>query len=83
MNNSHKSWKTNMVGYVGVASVVVIFALVFTEKATMTEATTSLGALAAFLGIMNSFLSKDADVTHSKRSNIVDPDKDEYPDTKF
>lgn len=83
MNNSHKSWKTNLVGYVGVASVLFIFALVFTEKATMTEATGALGALAAFLGIMNSFLSKDASATHSKRSFIVDPDKDEYPDTKF
>lgn len=82
---TNKSWKTNLVGYVGLASVIIAFTLVALGKATLSEIGVTLGSVSALLVTVNGFLSKDSTASHtfsSQRTSTLDPDKDEFPKTK-
>jgi uncharacterized membrane protein len=79
---TNKSPNTNMVAIFGAIIVIVALVLVFLDKATLTEASTFVGGLGMILTIINSYLSKDKNASHTVRQTL-DPDKDDYPKDKF
>lgn len=84
-NTNSKSWRTSAVAMAGLVLSLCILAIVFTGKATLTEATPAFAGLGALLAVINGFLAKDAKATHSRSSatiasNILegnDPKKEE------
>lgn len=80
MKTSSKSWRTSAVAMAGLLLSLCILALVFTGKASLTEATTAFAGLAALLSVINGFLSKDAKATHTASAKFIeglDPKKEE------
>jgi len=62
-----KSWKTTLIGLVGLTVLAGGLVMVYLKAITLTELGQSLGVIAIFLGSINSFFSKDSDVTGGKR----------------
>lgn len=83
LKKTNKSWKTNLLGYVGLIILLGSFTFVAVGKATFGEIAVVLGASAAFLTTIGNFLAKDATASHTYSNRTLDPDKDEYPKEKF
>jgi len=58
-----KNWRTNLIGLIGIIFLVIGMVLVLTKKITFTELVGSLAIVSTFLGALNSFFSKDSNVT--------------------
>lgn len=66
MNLQMKGIKTTIAAFIGLLSGLgLIVALVF-DAISITEFSTAIGALGAFIGIIIGFLAKDQNATHSK-----------------
>jgi hypothetical protein len=69
MKKTNKSWKTTLVGIIGVIFLMLSMTLVFLGKATLTEVTKYAGGIGTCLTILNSFLAKDSTATHTCDKN--------------
>jgi TRAP-type C4-dicarboxylate transport system permease large subunit len=63
MKTKNSSWKTTVASFIGLAIVLIMFALLYLGKITATELFAGLSSVGAFLTIVIGFLSKDKDVT--------------------
>lgn len=62
-----KSWKTSMMGVIGVVTLFICLLLVYFGKCTLTELASFLSPVALFIGSILAFLTKDSDVTGGTR----------------
>ena len=83
-----KNSKTNLVGHVALVVLASSIALVFFEKATLTEVGSTMGVIFGALFALSNYLSKDFDKTHSVTGSISKesiggdlppPDEEEEP----
>ena len=62
-----KSWKTGLLGIIGLIYLIVGLILVGYKKFTLTEFTQSLAVVGVFLSSLMGIFSKDSDVTGGTR----------------
>jgi TRAP-type C4-dicarboxylate transport system permease large subunit len=62
-----KSWKTSLMGIIGITILFICLFLVYTGKCTLTELASFLSPVALFIGSIVAFLTKDSDVTGGAR----------------
>jgi len=63
MKVKNKSWKTTLIGVVGLTVLTGGLVLVYLKSITLTELGQSLGVIAIFLGSIASIFAKDSNVT--------------------
>jgi len=63
----HKSWKTSLMGVIGILVLLICLFLVYSGKCTLTELASFLSPVALFIGSILAFLTKDSDVTGGTR----------------
>lgn len=61
------SWKTSLIGIIGIVFLFVGLGLVYLKLATLTELGISLALVTTFLSSMGNFFAKDSDVTGGTR----------------
>ena len=59
----NRSWKTTLVSILSIIALIVSFALVYFDKATLLDVGASLGAISAFIAAIGFALTKDSDKT--------------------
>lgn len=62
-----KSWKTSLMGVIGILVLFICLLLIYLGKCTLTELASFLSPMALFLVSIVSFLTKDSDVTGGTR----------------
>jgi len=62
-----KSWKTSLMGVIGILVLSICILLIYLGKCTLTELASFLSPLALFIGSIVAFLTKDSDVTGGTR----------------
>lgn len=63
----HKSWKTSLIGVIGIIVLFICLFLVYTEKCTLLDVASVLSPISIFLAAIIAFLTKDSDVTGGTR----------------
>lgn len=62
-----KSWKTSLMGLIGLVILLICLLLIYLGKCTLTELASFLSPMALFIGSIVAFLTKDSDVTGGTR----------------
>ena len=68
MKDKSKSWRTNLIGYIGTFLIASCIVLVFLGKSSLEDVLAFIGSLGAVLSVLNSYISKDSRATHSALS---------------
>ena len=63
MSVKNTSWKTTMVGIIGLVLAIILIVLVYLKIISMSDFAVGLASLSTFLGIILSVFAKDSDKT--------------------